>query len=469
MARRRISAATALATLAAALTSAAAATEPPAPPAEQRPRVIVLTDIGNEPDDSESLVRFLLYSNEFDVAGLVATTSTWQRDRVQPQLILERIDAYQNVRPNLVRHASGYPTAAALRSVVRSGRASYGMQGVGSGQDTAASQLIVQAVDSSDARPVWVLAWGGAADLAQALWSVRNSRTPEQLQRFVAKLRIYSISDQDDAGPWIRRSFPQLFWIASVHGWGQYNMATWSGISGDRRSTEKWPDAEMVSDAWLQDNVRRGPLGQLYPLPKFIMEGDTPSFLYLVPNGLGEPEHPEYGSWGGRYMRAAPDIGHHADVKDSLVRDGKLWSGNQASVYRWRKAFQNDFAARIAWSLTPSRASANHPPALVLQGQAGTGPVGVQVRPGQTVQMDASGSRDPDGDRLAFSWWQYREVGGLSGQPAIEIANAAQPRASFVVPVVTSPTSLHLILEARDSGVPSLTRYRRLIVHANPE
>ena len=44
-----------------------------------KPRVLVLTDIGNEPDDQMSLTRFLLYSNEFDIEGLVATTSTWQK------------------------------------------------------------------------------------------------------------------------------------------------------------------------------------------------------------------------------------------------------------------------------------------------------------------------------------------------------------------------------------------------------
>ncbi|MCB1128715.1 MAG: DUF1593 domain-containing protein, partial [Verrucomicrobiae bacterium] len=42
-------------------------------------RVFVLTDISNEPDDEESLVRFLVYANEYDIEGLVATTSTWLR------------------------------------------------------------------------------------------------------------------------------------------------------------------------------------------------------------------------------------------------------------------------------------------------------------------------------------------------------------------------------------------------------
>jgi hypothetical protein len=31
-----------------------------------KPRIIVLTDIGGDPDDEESMVCFLLYSNEFE-------------------------------------------------------------------------------------------------------------------------------------------------------------------------------------------------------------------------------------------------------------------------------------------------------------------------------------------------------------------------------------------------------------------
>lgn len=447
------------------LLSAHAAPSVPVPPAE-RPRVIVLSDIGNEPDDSESLVRFLLYTDSFDVEGLIATTSVWQRDKVQPQLMRERIDAYEKVRPNLLRHSGNYPTADALRAVLRSGQPSYGMAGVGKGKDSEASRLIVRSVDRADTRPVWVLLWGGAVDLAQALWHVRATRTPAQVEAFLGKLRVYSISDQDDAGPWARQNFPSLFWIASVHGWGQYNMATWAGISSDRRNAEQWPDRDMVGDAWLEANIRRGPLGGLYPLPAFIMEGDTPSFLYLIPNGLNDPERPDFGGWGGRYMHAAPSGGLFSDVKDSFTRDGRAWSGNQATIYRWRAAFQNDFAARMAWSVDTK---ANHAPVVVAQGTAGLAPVRIKARAGETVTLDAAGTRDPDGDVLDYRWLQYREVGGIPGQPAVEIADAANARASFVAPTVKTPTELHLILEVRDSGAPPITRYRRVIVEVSPQ
>jgi hypothetical protein len=441
---------------------------PLADPAPPRPRIIVLSDIGNEPDDSESLVRLLLYANEFDIEGLIATTSTWQRDRVRPDLMLERIDAYGQVYSNLTHQAPGYLRPEALRARVIAGTPLYGMAGVGRGHESAAARAIIAAVDRPDPRPVWVLCWGGTVDLAQALWQVRATRSPAQVKRFLSHLRVYSISDQDDAGPWARHEFPGLFWIASIHGWGQYNMAAWSGISGDRRTAERWPDRDMILDPWLSANIRRGPLGALYPLPAFIMEGDTPAFLSLIPNGLSDPEHPEWGGWGGRYVQQAPGMGLYADAKDLFERDGTLYSGNQATVYRWRARFQNDFAARIGWTLSPDRARANHAPVAVAQGQAGRGVVRLAARSGQTITLDAAGSGDPDGDAITAHWWQYREVGGLPPQPPVAIATPDAMATQVTLPSVTAPATLHIILEVTDHGTPALTSYRRIILDVRP-
>lgn len=439
--------------------------------AVEKPRVIVLSDIGNEPDDSESLVRLLLYANVLDLEGLVATTSTWQRDRVQPQLMRERIAAYGQVLPNLRRHADGYPEAAGLEALVRSGAAAYGMRGVGQGKDTDGSRLIIAAVDRPDPRPVYVSVWGGALDLAQALWTVRATRTPEQMKAFVAKLRVYSISDQDDAGPWLRQNFPDLFWIASVHGWGQYGQAAWTGISADVLRPAKWPAGEMVTNAWLETNIRRGPLGALYPPHQFIMEGDTPAFLWLIPNGLNVPEHPEYGGWGGRYVPTYEGAAQYGDTQDAVPGpDGTRWLSNQATIFRWREAFQNDFAARIGWTLTPDRARANHPPALVLNGAPGDAPVTLQAKAGQTVALSAAGSRDPDDDRLTYRWWQYAEPSGRPGfsPPKLDLVDADKPQASVVAPAVKEAVVYHIVLEVRDAGAPAITRYRRVLLDVHP-
>jgi len=434
-----------------------------------KPRVIVLTDIGSDPDDMESMVRFLLYTNEFEVEALVPSTSRHLQDSVHPEQILKRIDAYEQVLPNLRAHAQGWPTAAQLRARVKPGRPEYGMLGVGAGKDTEGSRAIVAALDKADSRPVWICVWGGAVDLAQALWSLRETRPPEEVARLAAKLRVYSISDQDNAGPWVRRQFPDVFWIVSLTAHRHYNLSTWGGISGDRMYYFDGPDFTTVSKEWLRENVQIGPLGSLYPNYEFIMEGDTPSFLYLVPNGLGDPEHPDYGSWGGRYGKVSEWDGIWTDTSDLVTgADGKVHQTNKATIWRWREAFQNDFAARIQWTLQGAFKGANHAPRLALNGTQGVTAVTMTALPGETVRLSAASSHDPDGDLVDYTWWQYREAEAVNRSPRVELQRGDPLETRFVVPEVTEPTRFHIILEARDRGAPALTSYRRAIVSVEP-
>src|SRR3954454_1618798 len=86
-------------------------------PYVERQRVVVMTDIANEPDDQMSMVRFLVYSNQFEVEGLIATTSTWMKNKVRPDVLRTLVDAYAQVQPNLLLHQPGFPSADALRGV----------------------------------------------------------------------------------------------------------------------------------------------------------------------------------------------------------------------------------------------------------------------------------------------------------------------------------------------------------------
>lgn len=434
-----------------------------------RPRVIVLTDVGSDPDDMESMIRFLLYTNDFDVEGLVPSTSRHLKSSVHPEQITMRIEAYRKVLANLRAHDPRYPDADFLLARVKPGRPEFGMAGVGEGKDTAASEWIIRTVDAPDPRPVWITIWGGAVDLAQALHKVRATRTPAQVAAFVGKLRVYSISDQDNAGPWIRRQFPDLFWIVSITAHRHYNLSTWGGISGDRMYYFDGPDFDLVSKEWLRENIQRGPLGTLYPNYEFIMEGDTPSFLYLVPNGLGSPDHPDYGSWGGRYGKVSEWDGLWTDTSDLVTGiDGKVRQTNKATIWRWREAFQHDFAARIQWTLQPSYKGANHNPQLVLNGTRGNAPVEIAATAGEVVRLTAEGSRDPDGDTVDYSWWQYRESEAVNRNPDVELHRGDPLHTRFIAPDVSQPTRFHIILEARDRGKPALYAYRRAIVTVRP-
>lgn len=451
---------------------------------EQRPRVVVLTDIENEPDDAQSLVRFLVYANQWDVEGLIATTSVHLPDRVAPERIRRIVSAYGKVRGNLTKHEPGFPSEARLARVIRAGLAEYGLKAVGEGKDSPGSTLLIDAVDRADERPLWVLVWGGPNVLAQALWRVERDRSPADLARFVGKLRVYTISDQDDSGPWIRTRYPGLFYIASpgVHAGGAYHASTWSGISGDRfHGRFTGADFGIVDNPWLDRNVRaKGPLGAEYPHTEFIMEGDTPSFLYVIDNGLGSAEHPDWGSWGGRYEHYRPrdrkwflqpeTRPFWADAEDEVLgADGNWHTSNKATIWRWRQAYQNDFAARMDWTIKPY-ARANHPPVVRLGH-----PDRLSAKPGETIRLSAAGTRDPDGDTLRYRWFHYPEPGtftvssGKSGAP-IEIVTDANGGASMTVPSarVLRNGTLHLILEVSDSGSPSLTRYRRVIVDVAP-
>ena len=427
-------------------------------PQEGRRRVLVLTDMGNEPDDSQSMVRFLLYTNEFDVEGLVATSSTHLKDRTNPQMIAERVEAYGKVRDNLLEHDEGYPTEAYLKERIKSGRPEFGMKGVGEGKDSEGSEWIIAVVDRDDPRPVWVTVWGGANTLAQALWKVKQDRSPEEVEKFVGKLRVYTISDQDDAGPWIRRNFPGLFYIVSPG--GDYARATWSGISGEKQYKFSGPDFSLVSNDWIDEHVQHGhgPLGMLYPDTAYIMEGDTPSFLYLIPNGLNAPEHPEWGGWGGRYEKKG---GIYTDTADAVRGvDGKNYATGQATVWRWREAYQNDFAARMDWCVKPHD-GANHPPVARL----GHDEL-LEARAGEVVRLRATGSSDPDGDRLSYEWMPYPEAGSYRG--LLEIKDPCKEEARLTAPRVEGPQEAHVILKVRDDGTPPLTRYRRVRIAFGP-
>ena len=122
---------------------------------DPRPRLLVLTDISSltagvaEPDDGQSLIRLMLYANEFDIEGLIATSNLGHGQKTRPDLIRQVVDAYEKVRPNLLRHDPRYPPAEVLRGCIKAGQERAGphvpvIESVGDGKDTEASDWIIQ-------------------------------------------------------------------------------------------------------------------------------------------------------------------------------------------------------------------------------------------------------------------------------------------------------------------------------------
>ncbi len=450
--------------------------------ASPKPRVIVLTDIEADPDDAESMVRFLTYSNQWNTEGLIATTSIHQKNRVAPESIHKILLAYQKVRPNLLKHEKGYPAYEQLKSKVKKGIPLYGMEGVGEGKNSQGSDWIVHVLEKPGSQPVWFAVWGGTNVLAQALWKIEHTKAPVEAEKLYQKIRIYTISDQDDSGPWIRKHFTGIFYVVTP-GYN-YAHASWLGMSFPFPGSNK----EVVSKEWLAKNIQQGhgALGAAYPDVAYGMEGDTPSFLNLIDNGLSDPGHPDWGGWGGRYKFYLPDffdsntgmfkreswpkdesevrsIWTNTDDSVFLAPDNRGYAGNQLTIWRWREAYQNDFAARIAWC-TKSYQEANHPPVPKLAHAAA-----FTVKSGEEFHLNADSTYDPDGDSISYFWFQYQEAGTYPGYVSFKPYSPNLYNVTVTAPPVDNMQTIHFILQVTDKGSPALTRYKRVIVTVLPK
>jgi len=452
----------------------------------EKNRVIILSDIEADPDDTQSFIRLLLYSNQIDLEGLVATTSCWHQNEVNPESISKLIIAYGEVRPNLLKHENDFPEMNTLLSRVKTGLPVYGMEGVGEGKDSEGSDWIIEVLERKDERPLWISVWGGSSVLAQALYKIDKTKSESEAKQLIEKLRVYTISDQDDSGIWIRNNFPNLFYIVSPG--DDYGSATWTGIN----SVVKGIDNEKISNSWIADNIQQGhgPLGALYPDVAWGVEGDTPAFLSLIPNGLNNAEHPEWGAWGGRYVLYKPDFSKtkeggsivtiapetreiwtnandvytpfvHKEYGRNVKKDTVTFNNYKVTLWRWRDDFQNDFAARMDWC-TGAYEDVNHPPVIVL-----SHPEKIILKSGQGYNLDAFESSDPDGDNISFLWFNYLEAGSYQHEIKIEGAENAH-NAYIVMPQVEKEETAHFILKVTDKGQPALSRYKRVVVTIVP-
>jgi hypothetical protein len=437
--------------------------------AELKPRIFVLTDIAPnavEPDDMESMCRLLVHADLFEIEGLVATTG-WSDagGREHPELIRTAIDAYEKDLTNLrkrssqdghladeSRQALGYwPSADYLRSRVAVGSTNRGLSFIGKDNNSAGSDWIIKQADEKDDRPIWVGVWGGANTLAQAIWRVQQERSPEQLKAFLHKLRVYTITDQDrgqgrapyegSSHYWMRKEFTNdLMFMWDESAWNFQN-------STGKANWEKY--AEQIQN--------HGALGTLYPKYKYGVEGDTPSYLYVWPNGINDPEHPTYGGWGGLFeWGIGPDNQTYAYVNQQNTKANPVARKYETRFY---PAIFNNFVARMNWA---QDGKGNRNPIVAINGDSSLSAIKLAPVPGSSVALDASASRDPDGDKLTFSWWVLTEAGTFVDD--VSISGSDSTRATVQVPANAAGKSLHVICEVTDNGTPNLTSYRRIIL-----
>ncbi len=454
----------------------------------EKPRVIVTSD--GEIDDECSILRFLLYANQWDIEGIVTSSSQyhWQGhswagdDWIDPYL-----DAYTQVYPNLIKHDPEFPTPEYLRerTVLGNVKAEGEMDEV-----TAGSQLIAKVLlDASNDRPIWLQAWGGMNTISRALKTIEEEY-PEKMEEVAKKLRFFFIWEQDSTYQSYIRPH-----------WGKYNIPT---IISDQfeaiayRWKQIQPEEMQVyfKADWMKENIleNHGPLCSLYEAHKensernnyqyhtgdFRSEGDSPAFLHTIVNGLRSMESPDWGGWGGRYVLVRENTWlDPVPVEGYTYPEGRWYTKNAwgregtrqhmtsfthpeyreyfRSMWRWSDALQNDFAARADWCVK-SYEEANHPPIVRL-----SNPLNINAKPESEVELSAVETTDPDADKLTYTWWQYKEADSYAGQ--INILDPNKQNVSIKIPADAKiGDTIHIVCEVSDNGTPKLTRYQRVVI-----
>lgn len=469
----------------------------------EKARTIVTTD--GEVDDMDTFIRMLLYTNEFDVVGLVYSSSQWHysgdgngtlytsetRPNNGPKTDLrwagttwmqEFIDLYGKSYSNLTKHDKSFPTPEYLKSLIRVGNIEFEgeMEKV-----TEGSEFIKEILLDNDPSPVYVQIWGGTNTLARALKSIeeeyKNTTSWQEIYKKVSdKTIIYTVLDQDITYKrYVAPNWPNVrviynasqFWSFAYQWtrvvpdtlkkylqgpWFAENIKFNHGPLLERYYT--WGDGQKIAgdpDHTQGDTVKYNSRGNLRY--DFISEGDSPAYFFLLNYGLRSRENPTYGGLGGRFVKSATNPFRWEDGQ--TVTDFNPYTNKSETSYpqvRWIEDLQNDFAARADWCVNDYK-NANHAPVINLKSA-----LDISAKPGQKIKLSST-AKDSDGNQVNYSWWQYKEAGTYIGDVVITDANSKE--ASVVVPAgaVTGKT-IHLILEVTDNGSPNLTRYKTVII-----
>lgn len=468
-------------------------------------RTIVTTD--GEVDDMDSFIRLLLYSNELNIVGMVYSSSEfhyagdgkgtmftsnmpWAKGYgtrthlrwLGTNWMQEFIDKYAAVYPHLLKHDKNYPSPSALKKRIHIGNIDFEGE---MEHNTDGSDFIKRILLDQNPAPIYIQVWGGTNTIARALKSIeeeyRNKNEWKSVYKKVAdKLHVHIILDQDETYKnYVSKQWPDIH--VTMNGSQFWTLAyPWQQMVPE-------PGRSTLDGPWFAEHIKlnHGALAGAYfcwgdgqklltdsdhtqgnpdtatkkgmQQYAFISEGDSPSYLYLINNGLRSIENPSWGGWGGRFEQSAHNLRLYED--GSTVTDYNPTTQKEDPAYpqaRWVEAMQHDFAARADWCVKDFK-NANHPPVLTL-----ATPKNLFAKAGSSVKLSVRAS-DPDGNAVTIKWWPYKEAGSYKSD--VEIA-AADKAITSVTITADAPkgSTIHLIAEVTDNGTPSLTRYARVVI-----
>jgi hypothetical protein len=470
------------------------------------PRTIVTTD--GEIDDVDTFIRMLLYSNEYQLEGLVYSSSMWhykgdgkgtkftsememtrkmygaKTDLRWPgvQWMQDLLKAYAQVHPNLILHDKNYPAPAYLNSLVKVGNIDFEgeMERITEGSEWIKAKLL-----DANPEPIYLQAWGGTNTIARALKSIEEQYAGTKdwstiKEKISKKAIIYTVMDQDATYKnYIGGHWPQIRVFYNAHQFASFAYP-WKRVMP--KATQPYFEGTYMGPKIIQNH---GPLLKMYyaygdgqkqpgdeehihgDLTKlkntqwgsfapydFISEGDSPAFLHLVDVGLNNLNHSSFGGWGGRFVAAEGNPYRFEDnekAADLNPETGKL--DINYSQTRWLIAAQEDFAARADWCIKSFK-EANHAPQITVNEG-----MNVSAKAGEKLTLHVS-AKDPDGNEVKLNVWPYPEAG--SGKSEVSLNDG---RITVKVPIdAKKGDTYHVVVEGTDTGSPALTRYRRIVI-----
>jgi hypothetical protein len=492
---------------------------------EAKPRIIITAD--PELDDNNSMIRFLLYSSDVQIEGLIYASSMfhwkgdgkgtkwyvpgreydrfgmnqcpceswrWAKDE---RFIHDIVDAYAKSYPNLKIHNKNYPTPDYLKSKIRYGNIEFDGD---ISKDSPGSELIKSLIMDDKPGQLYITNWGGASTIARALKSIQEEHqyTTEWVNiknKIARKVILLPSGDQDDTyANYIKPNWPDIEYR-------QFRDSPSYGYGAQIRANET--NKAFLTPAWMKENITsRGPLGQLYRVwgdGKQMVKGDKVDYFGMSGYSSEELKKMGYfvwmppqekGSWLGEgdnhtFMNM-PDNGLRAYEKGfyggwggrtKAMAEGPNLFASETSAEQMaaQLSAQNELKSTDALPFPDFFPQAQNSFAARMKWSVTPKYADANHEPVVSIQgplkiMANAGQKVKinglvyDPDGNQVSV-KWRQMPSGSYPNKVEIGNADTLQAEVLLPKeAAAGQTIHVILEATDNGSPALTHYQRVII-----